>query len=449
MDRRTSNYLLLIFVHVLMGVAIFLFHPLSKVCGYGIILVGLFYVIKSRNANHEALIVGAYMVGSEAFLRMTQGNPVYEFSKYGIMAFLLIGMYFRGFSKNAIPYWLFLALLVPGVVIGTYDLDYKADLAKIISFNISGSLCLSMTAMYCYRRPFTFDQINRLLLYVGLPIVMMTTYLLLYTPSIRDVVTGTSSNYETSGGFGPNQVSTALGLGMFIFFSRMFLVSANRLEFIVNLLLGAYIGYRGLITFSRGGMVTGFCMLIMLVLMTYVKINSRGRTKFNVVLIFFSLMVFSVWSFSSFQTGGMLDKRYANEDAAGRVKKSHFTGREQISETEIEFFLTAPVLGIGVGKGVERRTAETGTIVLSHSEVTRLMAEHGSLGIMCLLILIATPLVLYLDNKQHIYMASFVCFWLLTINHAAMRLAAPAFIYGLSVLQIIRTDVPGTAVRRQ
>jgi hypothetical protein len=278
---------------------------------------------------------------------------------------------------------------------------------------------------------------------------MMTTYLLLYTPSIRDVVTGTSSNYETSGGFGPNQVSTALGLGMFIFFSRMFLVSANRLEFIVNLLLGAYIGYRGLITFSRGGMVTGFCMLIMLVLMTYVKINSRGRTKFNVVLIFFSLMVFSVWSFSSFQTGGMLDKRYANEDAAGRVKKSHFTGREQISETEIEFFLTAPVLGIGVGKGVERRTAETGTIVLSHSEVTRLMAEHGSLGIMCLLILIATPLVLYLDNKQHIYMASFVCFWLLTINHAAMRLAAPAFIYGLSVLQIIRTDVPGTAVRRQ
>jgi hypothetical protein len=35
-------------------------------------------------------------------------------------------------------------------------------------------------------------------------------YLILYTPSVRDVITGTSSNYETSGGFGPNQVATIL-----------------------------------------------------------------------------------------------------------------------------------------------------------------------------------------------------------------------------------------------
>jgi len=449
MDSKTSRYLLVILAHVLLGVAVFLVHPLAKVYGYAIILLGLFYVIKNRNANHEVLLVGAYMVGSEAFLRMTQGNPVYEFSKYGIMGFLLLGMYFRGFSKSAVPYWLFLALLIPGIIIGTYDLNYDTDLAKIISFNISGSLCLGMTAMYCYRRRFTFDQINNLLLHVGLPVVTMTIYLILYTPSIRDVITGTSSNYETSGGFGPNQVATALGLGMFVFFSRMFLVSSNLLQFVVNLSIGAFIAYRGLITFSRGGMVTGFCMLVMLALITYLKINRSGRGKFNIVLTFFAVVAFSVWSFSSFQTGGLIDKRYANQDAAGRVKKSRFTGREQISATEIEFFLKSPVLGIGVGKGVEKRLEETGTVVLSHSEVTRLLAEHGSLGVMCLLILFATPFVLYLDNKQHIYVASFVCFWLLTINHAAMRLAAPAFIYGLSVLQIIRTDAPRAAVHRE
>jgi hypothetical protein len=34
------------------------------------------------------------------------------------------------------------------------------------------------------------------------------------------VITGTESNFQTSGGFGPNQVATFLGLGMF-FFSRI------------------------------------------------------------------------------------------------------------------------------------------------------------------------------------------------------------------------------------
>ena len=65
-----------------------------------------------------------------------------------------------------------------------------------------------------------------------------------------------------------------------------------------------------------------------------------------------------------------------------------------------------------------------------------MLAEHGSLGIICLLILFITPIILYLDNKEHIYMFCFLTFWLLTINHAAMRTAAPAFIYALTLLKV-------------
>ena len=65
-----------------------------------------------------------------------------------------------------------------------------------------------------------------------------------------------------------------------------------------------------------------------------------------------------------------------------------------------------------------------------------MIAEHGSLGIVGLLILFLTPLVLYIDNKYNIYLLCFLTFWLLTINHAAMRLAAPAFIYSLSLLKV-------------
>jgi hypothetical protein len=40
-------------------------------------------------------------------------------------------------------------------------------------------------------------------------------------PNVRDVI-GTQSNFETSGGFGPNQVATFLGLGMFVFFHGLY-----------------------------------------------------------------------------------------------------------------------------------------------------------------------------------------------------------------------------------
>ena len=41
-----------------------------------------------------------------------------------------------------------------------------------------------------------------------------------------------------------------------------------------------------------------------------------------------------------------------------------------------------PIFGVGVGKGTEIREVETGIDVLSHDEITRMLAEHGSLGIL-------------------------------------------------------------------
>ena len=143
-----------------------------------------------------------------------------------------------------------------------------------------------------------------------------------------------------------------------------------------------------------------------------------------------------IWGYTSFQTGGLIDKRYANQDALGRAKKSQLTGREDIAKDEIEIFLEYPFFGSGVAKSTEIRTEKNGFRSLSHNEITRLLAEHGAFGIMALLLLIATPSILYLGNKQNIYIFCFVLFWLLTINHAAMRLAAPGFVYSLSLLKV-------------
>jgi hypothetical protein len=442
MTKEEALYLNLILFHVGIGFLVFLFPFISKIYGYAIFILGPLYIIKKQNKNNEALMAAAYVVGSEVFLRMTGGNPLYEISKYGVMVFIFIGMYYSGFSKGATPYWIFILLLIPGIVLSTFVLNFETDIKNAIAFNISGPACLAVASLYTFRRKIPVDQMNTILLCMGLPIVTCMTYLTFYTPNIRDVITSTQSNFETSGGFGPNQVATILGLGMFIFFSRIILESRTKYMFLINLIVAMNISFRGIVTFSRGGMITGFLMIILLLFFLYSKSNFKGRVKLNYLIVLVSLAMIATWTYTSFQTGGLIDKRYANQDAAGRKKESQLTGREDVAKGEIDVFLANPFFGVGVGKGVEVRYAETGDRTLSHDEITRMLAEHGSLGIIGLLILFFTPLFLYIENKFNMYLLCFVAFWFLTINHAAMRTAAPAFVYSLSLINVYFGAVP-------
>ena len=440
---KERKYILLILLHVVIAVLIFLVRPLSVVYAMCIPAVGLYYVIKTQNRNNEVLYVAAYIVGSEVLLRMTGGNLLYESSKYGVMVFLTLGMYYSGFSKNAVPFWIYLLLLLPGVIIATETLNMQTDLRKAIAFNISGPLCLGIASLYCYNRKISLSQLNGILLAAALPIFSTTIYLILYTPDLKEVLVGTGSNFATSGGFGPNQVATVLGMGMFVFFSRLLLESKTKLLFIINLIILFNITYRGLVTFSRGGMLTGFIMIVILLAYLFMKTKSYGRFNLSRLLIFMSIGFLLTWGYTSNQTGGLIDKRYANQDASGRAKESHLTGREEIWDSEIADFLDHPVFGIGVAKALETRQEKTGgQVIASHSEISRTLAEHGMMGIIALLIVLFTPIFLFLDNQQHIYMYCFVLFWLLTINHAAMRIAAPAFIYSLSLLKVYMDEEP-------
>jgi O-Antigen ligase len=436
MKKEDITYFQIILFHAVLGFVVYLFPFVSKIYGYAIFIIGIYYVIKTQNKKSEALVVAAYVVGSEIFLRMTGGNPLYEISKYGVMVFIFMGMYYSGFSKGATPYWIFLLLLVPGIVLTTFVLNFETNMKNSIAFNISGPVCLGVASIYTFRRKIPVEQMNSIILSMGLPIVTCMVYLTFYTPNVRDVITSTQSSYETSGGFGPNQVATFLGLGMFIFFSRTILESRTKFMLGLNLFVAINMTYRGMVTFSRGGMITGFLMILLLLFFLYYKSNFTGRVKLNYVIVFIAVAMVVTWTYTSFQTGGLIDKRYANQDARGRAKESKFTGREDVAKGEINLFLKNPIFGVGVGKGVELRYAETGDGTLSHDEITRMLAEHGSLGIVGLLILFFTPLVLYIENKFNMFLLCFLAFWFLTINHAAMRTAAPAFVYSLSLLNV-------------
>ena len=433
-------YVTALVLHALIGVLIFIFRPLSIVYAFAIIAIGCIHIVKNQNRNNEVLYWCGYVICAEVFLRMTKGNIGNEYGKYAVMVFVLIGIYYRSFSKNAIPVWSYLLLLLPGVVYSTTVLDLDTDIRKAIVFNISGPICLAFSALYCYQRRVTVQQIDKILQVMLFPIITMVCYLFLYNPNIRDVVTGTESNFATSGGFGPNQVSTILGLGIFLVFIRTIFYSKSLFLLSLNTLLLLIVTFRGIVTFSRGGVITGGIMIIILLLKLFVLGNAKGRSKLLVIggIALFALA--GVWSYSSYQTKGLIERRYANENAAGNEKKSKLSGREVLIEAELQMFIDNTNFGIGVGKNKEYRKELTGIEAASHNEISRMLAEHGSLGIAALLILLLTPTLLSFNNPQHFYLFSFFIFWLLTINHASMRIAAPAFIYALSLLKVVSIE---------
>ncbi|OXB20793.1 hypothetical protein B0A80_17870 [Flavobacterium tructae] len=441
MKNTRLSYEYMILMHAIIALVIFGLPFLSKIYALLIPIVGFFIVYRTKNANNEVLIVAAYLVGVEVFLRMTGGNFNNEYVKVSVIFFMSLGMIYSNFSTNAFVYCFFLILLIPGILITSTVFNPAIDVKKSLVFNLSGPLCLAISSIYMFKRRILFSDLQNVLIAMGLPIISTTVYLFLYNPSVRDVITGTQSNFETSGGFGPNQVSTVLGLGIFIFFTQLVLFSKSKKRIFLNGGLLIFITYRGIVTFSRGGVITAIVMIAFLLLLLYIFSNAQGKKKFVLVFALTSLMAVGVWTYSSLQTNGLIGKRYSNQDARGRQKKDRLGGREQIMNEELKLFIENPVLGVGAGMGKQIRKETFGEEVASHNEITRMLSEHGLFGVLGLVLLLTVPIMLYVNNRQHLYFFSFFMFWLLTINHAAMRTAAPAFVYGLSLL-FVQIKIP-------
>lgn len=433
---KTNKYIFYILIHLVLGAVASVIPFITKLISPLLVIVGIYYIIKNKDKNNEALFLAAYVCGAEVFLRMTYGSFFNEYAKYTISLFCFLGILFHPVKREKIVFIILFLLLVPGIFIGLVESSFTTDLRKSIMFNLSGELCLLVACLYTINKKIAYSQLLNLVYVLGLPILSIVTFVIFKSFGSNVLAMGTNSNFATSGGYGPNQVSTILGLGTFCFFTLFLVKKSAFIEKALYLILGIVCAYRGVITFSRGGMICAGVMIV--VLLGYTFIFSNDKAKFRIIVYgslgFIGFLLF--WTYTSFSTQGLIDKRYNNQDALGRTKESKLTGREVLIETEWNQFLDNPILGVGVGRNKELRFEETGIQAASHNEISRLLAEHGSLGVIYLLIIVCLPFLLWLNNRQHILLFSFFIFWALTINHAAMRTAAPAFIYALCLLKV-------------
>lgn len=433
-----NNKLTFIAVHILLGYGSSLLRGSTILKIVWVLIIGVFIIniIFKSNRNEEAFLFAAYISSAEVFIRMSKAMILYETGKYSVILFLMIGIFVGKFKqKFSVTLAFYLLLLLLGIVFTRVpEGEY---IRKAIAFNLSGPFVLGIAGLYFYKRNITKENLSNALFFMLLPLFSMVTYLYFKTPDLKDIVFQGSANFDTSGGFGPNQVSTILGLGIFIISVLILMKKRITGYVLLDVFVLLYFIYRALLTFSRGGLITGVVAIISFVLF-YSLFKKVSLGSFISYAGLTAVFIVSIWLYTSNITGGMLDNRYAGKNAKGVQKKDVSSGRVAILNEQIASFLVNP-LGIGVGNGKYKRQGTIGHVTAaSHNEVGRLIEEHGIIGFIILLLLLGLPLLNFWngDNYNRAFTTAFYLFWFLTINHSAMRIAFPGFIYGLSLLNI-------------
>ena len=107
--------------------------------------------------------------------------------------------------------------------------------------------------------------------------------------------------------------------------------------------------------------------------------------------------------------------------------------------SDLELFKQNVVLGVGPGLSGTNRVGLKG--VSAHTEYTRLLSEHGSMGLLALVILSGVILSSFFRRGQTSYqrLLKMALFGLgmATLFHSAMRLSSPALYLGLGLVDFI------------
>ena len=429
--------LILIVVHVMLGYLINTNKEISFYITLAILVVGPVDIVISGNRNGRAGLWSAYLVGIEVLVRMTSTSVFWEIGKYGVILLLITGLIAD--SQLPRPNWMYVGfffLLMPSILIVNFP---SLDIGRQqLSFNLSGPLSLAVAATYFYRRPTSPDQLKGILGMMLLPLTAMLSYIVLASPDLESLRFTTQSNFAASGGFGPNQVSTMLGLGCLITGVSAFYRLQLSGSFSTDIVLFVGFTFRGLVTFSRGGLVAA--LLSLGVLVTFYFLFSRKGRGWLAYGLFFLLVIsgasYVVWDYANEATNKMLTYRYLGVNPVSKQETDITSRRWDILQSELGMFNQSPLLGVGPGMGKFYADAEIKG-ANSHSEVTRLLAEHGILGLMAAIILIIVPVRWFRrpesNNVKPLFIGLFTLS-VLTMAHSAVRLAMPGFIYGLALV---------------
>ncbi len=331
------------------------FHALATV-GIGVLCA--LFAKRAQTVSY----VAAYIMGCEILWRAGNASVFWEIGKYATVLILFLAILrFRGLPPIDKRLLLYFAFLLPStLLLQTFD-------RQAIAFNLSGPLSLAVATIYFSRISVQRSQLKGILLSAIAPIAGLGFDAARQLANASSVAFTDASSAAASAGFGPNQVSSLLGLGALLAFIYVFVEDRGGAIRIVMVAVGLWFLAQSALTFSRGGLWTAGLALIAGGF--YLLRSRRQRATFLVSFtIIAAVGYFLVLPFLSDFTGGLIVQRFSD---------TSLTGRDLIIRTDWLAFVEHPLLGVGPGQSMAYHSILF-RYSNAHTEYSRLVAEHGS-----------------------------------------------------------------------
>jgi hypothetical protein len=412
-----TSAILFLLMHVPFAVALKSSSTLASVHALGMLLIGLFLVANDKEPD-RLIYLTAYMVGAEPLWRLAHAAVFWEYDKYSVSLLLILAMLKNNrVSRADKRIMLYFLLLIPSIIV-LPEFDRKS-----ISFNMSGPLALAVATMFFTTISLKRPQIAKLFIALLAPIIGAAFLATSGTLQYEHIALSGSSKI-TSAGYGPNQMSSMLGLGGLIAILYALIYREHKRLKKLMILILIWLGTQSALTFSRGGVWTMFGGMTVIVF--YLIRDRRHRQSIflggTLLLLVSSYVLLPM--LNDF-TKGTLGKRFQDFDA---------TGREDIVRADLAIFKDNLLFGIGPGESRRVHKLMLGSPKAAHTEYSRLLAEHGSFGMAALFVMIVIAYKRAKAKTHPVEKASTVALtaWaVLFLFHAAIRLCAPCFVFGL------------------
>lgn len=428
--------------HALLGIACTI-TPWALIVWFYIALFYHLPALFSSKTKHfvlNGLII--YLSSFEIIARMSGTSPYipYELGKYILFIFLVYGI-FAIHNKGRLGI-VMVVLLIPGIILGIVESG-----VQVLVFNVLGPVNIALAILYFYSQRISFQYFVLFLRLLIYPLISVLFYTLIKSPDLNEIEFSLNANFDTTGGFGTNQISTVFGAAMFLLFVFVW----NKWRFSqfrwLDIALLMLFSFRGLLSFSRGGMIGGAFAIIVIVLIQSRKLKIHKQLTSSTKKLFFytpliiAILVATFYVANSI-TGGLLSLRYAGETSGtltGARKKSMTTftsNRNDIFTEDLAVFADHVVFGVGVGQSMSHRETTSGH--LPHIEMSRLLSEHGIFGLIFFGLLLWHGWQVFMRRKKpyHNVLLAFFVLALYTTFHAATRTYFTPLFIGLSVMSI-------------
>lgn len=422
--------------HAALGIAMRGQPGLARLHALTTLLYGT-YVACSEQRIYRLVYVAAYVAGCEVLWRMSGAITIgWEICKYATSVYFLIALWrMRRIQIHPQPV-LYLACLFPSVVL-TFARFGFVDARKPLLFNLSGPIALAISALFFGNVRMSREQYWKMCMAFATPVVGLAAVTAFGTYGNADISFSDSSNLDTSGGFGPNQVSAILGLASLMMLRYLI---EGEMGFGKKLaVLGGFLVFtaQSAMTFSRGGLygAAGGFLAALFFLIQIPRVRARAIAVAVAAVAISALVILPALN------------RYTSGALLNRFEDTDTTRRGNLVMEDLQMWVHQPIFGVGVGVS---RLSHEGQLA-AHTEFSRLLAEHGLFGAVSVVLLLAMSLQKLKSSRnldEQANTVSSVVWSFLTMSAASTRVVASAYMFGLGQLSFAEPAPPRRVARK-